>query len=322
MALANSLTALLGLIQGPILVPWYMGTIDELPPLLVNGLFNIKLLQFVGDAAGHRFIDDFNPVYAISQIQSSLDWTSLNVENMASLDNLYRRTRRYSDGEPWQHWMYLSAQMEPWKNSPTHEALGRPNFHYMSCHKTFLCASRRVNAPALLHFSINATATTEHPEFPYHEPVSVRVFELPLQETIIPGANLTFWTTKDTYSHFVQSYGLLAKAEDKRTTLWIMQDTTLITGAYLISFVFLAFPTYLFKHVRAMFVDTKEPETSGTELKSKNPLAQALEEFLGGRVLRKIEAELSMDDWNTPEEIIQEFNGALGLDENRQLKGR
>ncbi|KAH7200983.1 hypothetical protein BKA60DRAFT_641529 [Fusarium oxysporum] len=62
-----------------------------------------------------------------------------------------------------------------------------------------------------------------------------------------------------------------------------------------------------------MFVDTKEPETSGTELKSKNPLAQALEEFL---------AELSMDDWNTPEEIIQEFNGALGLDENRQLKGR
>ena len=42
----------------------------------------------------------------------------------------------------------------------------------------------------------------------------------------------------------------------------------------------------------------------------------------GGRVLRKIEAELSMDDWNTPEEIIQEFNGALGLDENRQLKGR
>ena len=30
-----------------------------------------------------------------------------------------------------------------------------------------------------------------------------------------------------------------------------------------------------------MFVDTKEPETSGTELKSKNPLAQALEEFLG-----------------------------------------
>ncbi|PCD33678.1 hypothetical protein AU210_009898 [Fusarium oxysporum f. sp. radicis-cucumerinum] len=398
-------TTLLGLIQGPILVQWYTGTMDQFARLLVNNLYEIKMLEFFGDAYGDSFVDSFNPTYRITQIQSPLDWTSHlglrrprgwrteNVENMASLYNLYRRTRRYPNGEPWQHWIYLSAQMEPWKQPDgpilhdpwdqafvklleyrdKHEKLGRSSFHYVSCHKSFLCGSWRVTAPALLHFTTNATArkgSKKYRDFPYHEPVSVRVFELPLREVAIPGvfptyfeqmraltaSNSTFWTTKDTYSHFDQvrsqalpilrqlekdypwSYGLLVKAEEKWTSIWAMEDTALIIGAYLIPFASTAIPTYLYKLAQARWIEDKKPGTSEAELKRKDPLARGLEEFLeamgdedkekfrktarGGRLLNKIEAELAIDDWNTGEEMIQEISGALGLDKDGKVKGR
>ncbi|KAF4435954.1 hypothetical protein FACUT_6805 [Fusarium acutatum] len=401
-----ALTVLLGLIQGPIVAQWYAGTMKELARLLVDNLYDIKILEFVGDAADYSFVDGFSPIYGISQIQSPLnwishlglkrprDWSTKDVENMASLDDLYwRRRPLHSRGEPWQQWVYLSAQMEPWRQPggpvlhdpwdqaflkvleyrDKHENLGRSNFHYVSCHKSFLCGSWRVTAPALLHFSINATEAKKFEKegkWPYHEPVSVRAFELPLQKSIIPGtfpsyfeqiraltaSNSTFWTTRDTYFYLEQvqsqalpmlkqlekkyprSYGLLVKAEKKWTSLWDMQDTLLISDSYLISFTCAAIPTYLFKYVQALFVGMKKSETSGTEDKRKDPLAQGLEKFLGAlsdkdkekcgkksrgeRVLRKIEAELAKDNWNTPEEIIKDLNSALGLDKDGKVKGR
>ncbi|KAF5980765.1 hypothetical protein FCOIX_4669 [Fusarium coicis] len=401
-----ALTVLLGLIQGPIVVQWYEGTMKELARLLVNNLYDIKILELVGDAADYSFVDGFSPVYGISQIQSPLtwishlglkrprDWSTENVENMASLDDLYRRKPGlYSRSEPWQQWVYLSAQMEPWRqpdgpvlhdpwdqallkvleHKDKHENLGRSNFHYVSCHKSFLCGSWRVTAPALLHFSINATEAKEFDKegkWPYHEPVSVRVFELPLQERIIPGtfpsyfeqirsltaSNSTFWTTRETYFYLEQvqtqalamlkqlekkypsSYGFLVKAEKKWTGLWDMQDTLLISDSYLISFACTAIPTYLFKYVLSLYEGAKKPAVSGTVDKRKDPLAQALENFLGSlsdrdkekcgktsrgeRVLRRIEAELAKDDWNTPEEIMKDINGALEIDKDEKVKGR
>lgn len=401
-----ALTVLLGLIQGPIVAQWYAGSSKELARLLIENLYDIKILEFVGDAADYSFFDGFSPVYGISQIQSPLnwishlglsrprDWSTKDVEDMASLDDLYlRRTPLNSRGEPWQQWIYLSAQMEPWRqpygqvlrdpwdqallkvleNRDKHENLGRSNFHYVSCHKSFLCGSWRVTAPALLHFSINATEAKEFEEegkWPYHEPVSVRVFDLPLQESIIPGkfpsyfeqiraltaSNSTFWTTRDTYYHLEQvqsqallmlkqlekkyprSYGLLVKAERKWTGLWDMQDTMLISDSYLISFAVTAIPTYLFKYAQALFVGMKKPEAAETGDKSKDPLAQGLEKFLGalsdedkekcgkksrgGKVLRKIKADLEKDNWNTAEQIIRDLNGALGLDKDGKVQGR
>ncbi|KAI1027741.1 hypothetical protein LB504_011677 [Fusarium proliferatum] len=388
-----ALTVLLGLTQGPIVAQWYAGSSKELARLLIDNLYDIKILEFVSDAADYSFVDGFSPVYGITQIQSPLnwishlglrrpkDWSTTDVEDMASLDDLYlRRTRLNSTGEPWQQWIYLSAQMEPWRQPygpvprdpwdqallkvleyrDKHENLGRSNFHYVSCHKSFLCGSWRVTAPALLHFSINATEAKEFEKdgkWPYHEPVSVRVFELPLQESIIPGtfpsyfeqiraltaSNSTFWTTRDTYYHLEQvqsqallmlkqlekeyprSYGLLVKAERKWTGLWDMQDTMLISDSYLISFA-------------VLFVGMKKPEAAEIGDKSKDPLAQGLQRFLGalsdedkekcgktsrgGKMLRKIKAELEKDNWNSPGEIIKDLNGALGLDQDGKVKGR
>ncbi|RBR20837.1 hypothetical protein FVER53590_13261 [Fusarium verticillioides] len=396
------LTALSGLIQGPMLVHWYTGTLDEIARLLVKNLIEIKTLKFVSDASGYSFLDGPSPVYGIPQIQSPLDWTSQlgltrpsdwstqNVENMANLDSLYRRTPPY-DEKPWHHWIYLSAQMEPWRQPDgpllhdpwdqdfvklleyrdNHEALGRSNFHYASCHKSFLCASWRVTAPALLHFSIsNTTESLGYEELADHEPVSVRVFELPLREMPIPGvfpsyfeqmraltaSNSTFWTTKDTYSHFIQftnqairisaqlekeyprTYGLLVRAEIKWTNLWPFDNIWLRATAYFIPFLCSAIPMYIFKHVRVLFVDLEFPETSETIPEGKDPLAHSLQRLLDGlsdqdkakcrkssrgeRMLRNIEAKLAKDDWNTPEEIIQELNGALGLDKDGKVKGR
>ncbi|KAF5591228.1 uncharacterized protein FSUBG_10529 [Fusarium subglutinans] len=396
------LTALSGLIQGAMFVHWYTGTLNEIARLLITNLIDIKTLKFVSDASGYSFLDGLSPVYEIPQIQSPLDWTSQlgltrpsdwssqNVENMANLDSLYRITPPY-DEEPWQHWVYLSAQMEPWRQPDgpmlhdpwdqtfvkllayrdTHEALGRSNFHYVSCHKSFLCASWRVTAPALLHFSIsNTTESQYYEELPDHELVSVRVFELPLREMPIPGvfpsyfeqmraltaSNLTFWTTKDTYSHFFQmsnqglriaaqlekeypwTYGLLVKAEIKWTSLWPIDDTWLRLTAYFIPFLCSAVPTYIFKHAQALFTDLKFPETSETVPEGKDPSAHSLQRLLDGlsdedkakcrkssrgkRMLRNIEAELVKDDWDTPEEIIKDLNSALGLDKDGKVKSR
>ncbi|KAI1061469.1 hypothetical protein LB506_011916 [Fusarium annulatum] len=355
-----ALTVLLGLIQGPIVAQWYAGSSKELARLLIENLYDIKILEFVGDAADYSFFDGFSPVYGISQIQSPLnwishlglsrprDWSTKDVEDMASLDDLYlRRTPLNSRGEPWQQWIYLSAQMEPWRqpygqvlrdpwdqallkvleNRDKHENLGRSNFHYVSCHKSFLCGSWRVTAPALLHFSINATEAKEFEEegkWPYHEPVSVQSQALLM--------------LKQLEKKYRRSYGLLVKAERKWTGLWDMQDTMLISDSYLISFAVTAIPTYLFKYAQALFVGMKKPEAAETGDKSKDPLAQGLEKFLGalsdedkekcgkksrgGKVLRKIKADLEKDNWNTAEQIIRDLNGALGLDKDGKVQGR
>ncbi|KNB20648.1 hypothetical protein FOXG_17615 [Fusarium oxysporum f. sp. lycopersici 4287] len=189
--------------------------------------------------------------------------------------------------------------------------MGRSNFLYVSCPKSFLCGSWRVTAPALLHFTTEGNksrGTGNSPDLPNYTPVNARVFELPLRQTAIPGvfpshfeqmrsltaSNSTFWQSKGTYSHFDQvlgqtnpvlknaktaypwTYGLLVKAENKWTRLWAIEDTDLRGYLFLLSFASSVFPTYLYK-----FAPTNwSAPGPGPEQKSKDPLAQTLQSLV------------------------------------------
>jgi hypothetical protein len=336
------LTLLLGFIQGFILAPWYTATLEQYGRFLVNNLMEVKIMEYFDEPFDSW--GNVAPVFHIPQIKNPLKWTaqfglvrpgdsgSENVEALATLSDLYRRTRRYSRAPQWHHWIYLSAQQEPWRqpDGPVlhdpwdkafvelleyrdkHDTMGRSNFLYVSCPKNFLCGSWRVTAPALLHFTTEgekSRASKRSPELPNHASVNVRVFELPLRETAIPGvfpshfeqmrsltaSNSTFWGTKDTYSHFDQvlgqavpmlrevekaypwTYGLLVKAEDKWTHLWAMEDTALLMIVRILSIASSAVPTYLFKFASLRWSDSPGP---GPEHKSKDPLAQTLQSLV------------------------------------------
>ncbi|KAF4342121.1 hypothetical protein FBEOM_3923 [Fusarium beomiforme] len=399
--LLYTLTAIVGFIQGLILVQWYTSTLEEHSRFFLNNLMESKIM-------GH-FVDPFDswdnvaPVFHVPQIQSPLKWTSQlglvrpagwgsqNVEALASLSNLYWKTRPGEKEPAWHHWIYLSAQQEPWRqpDGPVlhdpwdkafvdlleyrgkHDVMGRSNFHYVSCPKNFLCASWRATAPALLHFTNEGNTSSvsdEQPEMPDHIPVDVRVFELPLAEIPIPGifpsyfeqmrsltaSNTTFWTTKDTYSHFWQTlgqtstvlkevsktypwtYGLLARAEAKWTHFWGIDKTLLRGIAFFLPFASSAIPLYFVKFELARWHLSQEPSALEPEDKSQDPLAQTMQSILDmisdeekekfrnkghyGRILELAESGLEKDEWYSKEEVIQELFDAMGLDEDGKMK--
>lgn len=111
---------------------------------------------------------------------------------------------------------------------------------------------------------------------PILDPVSVRVFELPLKNPVIPGtfpsqfeqmrsitaSNSTYWETRDKYSNFDQvrgqalkvlkkmenkypsTYGKLVWLEDKWINLWGSEDVALVAMSRHGSFIAAASSTY------------------------------------------------------------------------------
>ncbi|KAF4454147.1 putative ADH3-alcohol dehydrogenase III [Fusarium austroafricanum] len=277
-------------------------------PLLIGNIVNTKAADWFERAGGPNFYRDIRAPYHIPQIYNPLewiselglrrpaDWSAKNAAYLAFFNHLYRVRHRYSNDPSWHHWIYLSAQQQPlnktWNVDPwdqgfldllqhrdRHEPMGRANFHYMSCHNSFLCEIWRVDAPALLHFTnepLKLDMFRAKSRKLILDPVSVRVFEFPLGEPIIPGifpsyveqmkaitaSNSSFWATKKPYSNFDQtrgqankvlkkieiahpwSYGALVKLETKWTELWAADETVMIHGARLISFAAGALPTY------------------------------------------------------------------------------
>ncbi|KAI8724306.1 hypothetical protein NCS52_00288400 [Fusarium sp. LHS14.1] len=255
------------------------------------------------------------------------------------------------------------------------EPLRRANFHYLTCPTSFLCNAWRVTGPALLHFSTpplpeNNTATRvprEKKRKPIFDPVSVQVFELPLREPVIPGvfpsffeqmrvitaSDSGFWNSQRTHSDFDQmlgqckriskrlekeypwTYGALVKVEDKWTNAWVMEDTTLILGARLVSTALSAVPivlgTRLWESISRRYRNSTEA-IIGPESAETDPVAQTLQYFLnelgdehkekyrqttyGRRVLQRIESRLENEEWKTGDEVLGEIVDAMGGNRN------
>ncbi|CVK98804.1 uncharacterized protein FMAN_08429 [Fusarium mangiferae] len=335
------LTVILGFYQGVIIALWYSETKQQNARFLLKNVLEYKITEYFDEPYDNW--SNVAPVFHVPQIINPLKWTDqLGLKppkgsgygdeyELAGLGHLYRRTRRSSKAQLWHHWIYLSAQQEPWRQPDgpilhdpwdrafvelleyrdKHDTMGRSNFLYVSCQKSFLCGSWRVAAPALLHFTTEGNRsrlTGNSPDIPNYTRVNTRVFELPLRKIAIPGvfpshfeqmrsltaSNSTFWQSKGTYSHLDQvlaetepvvrdaktaypwTYGLLVKAEGKWTRLWGLEDTDLRGYIFLLSFASSVFPTYLYKFAPTNWASPGP----GPEHKSKDPLARTLQSLV------------------------------------------
>jgi hypothetical protein len=261
-------------------------------------------------------------------------WKTDNLGVFTAFKDLYRKRRRYADDPSWHHWIYLSANEQPlnetWNEDPwdrafldllqyrdKHELLGRSNFHYIACPHSFLCSVWNIDGPALVHFTnepVKLNATETRSRKPVLDPVSVRVFGLPLNEVVLPGvfptyfeqmrsitaSNSTFWTTRMEYSNFdqvreqalkvlkniedkyPQTYGLLAKAADRWPRLLAVDETVLITASQVFSFLAGAVPTYFgfqtWERVKHHWKRRENDTRSDNE--SEDPVAHQLQGFL------------------------------------------
>ncbi|KAM0318481.1 hypothetical protein ACHAPQ_010659 [Fusarium lateritium] len=231
----------------------------------MNDMMKIKTYEWFKEPGGPNPLLIPRAPYHIQQLHNPLEWTKElglarprgwntdNVGVLASFNDLHRRRRRSARLENWHHWIYLSANEQPlnetWNADPwdkafldllqyrdKHEYWGRSNFNYITCPRSLLCDIWSVSGPALIHFTnepIKQNATQHRSFKPILDPVSVRVFEFPLQKPVIPGifpsqleqmrsitaGNSTYWETRDKYSNFDQVRGeglkVLKKLENK-----------------------------------------------------------------------------------------------------------
>ena len=120
-------------------------------------------------------------------------------DDLADLDNLYRRIRPSEGKNSWHHWIYASQWMfhaegsfiDDW-NQALNELLqyrhtDPAKFHFISCSARFLCNARVVNGPALLHFTTEVIDPETDSEgfgrrkyVPGYEKVIARVIKLPV----------------------------------------------------------------------------------------------------------------------------------------------
>ncbi|KAJ4244595.1 hypothetical protein NW762_014451 [Fusarium torreyae] len=330
----SAFTVLLAFIQGLILGPWYQGTQINHLHLFVANMVHVKTMEWFREPGGANPLYVSRAPYHIRQLHNPLEWTrdvgisrpsdwnTDNVGVLSSFGDLYRRRRRYSDDPSWHNWIYLSANEQPlnetWNQDPwdkaflelleyrdMYEPLGRGNFHYITCPKNFLCDIWRISGPALVHLTnepIKRNATQERSRRPILDPVSVRVFEFPLNEPVIRGtfptyfeqmrsitaSNSTYWTTRMKYSHFDQvqgqalkvlkgvkdkhpwTYGILAKAEEKWINLWAAEESALILLSRVISLAIGATPTYfgsqVWERVKTRWMKRKQNHSEGENI--------------------------------------------------------
>ncbi|KAL2675760.1 hypothetical protein Neosp_011951 [[Neocosmospora] mangrovei] len=143
-----------------------------------------------------------------------------------------------------------------------YEFYGRANFHYITCPRNFLC-----KLPPQAELADKSEAKTTKVEImPNHDPVAVRLFELPLRDPVLPGVfpsrfeqmrsvtgNLSFWTSQEPYSEALQffrqakklygsmadlhprTYGTLVKIEEKYLELLGLSESQTLGHIQLIS---------------------------------------------------------------------------------------
>jgi hypothetical protein len=302
------LTIILSIIQGHVLGAWYHGKSLNHPALLMNNMMKVKTYEWFKEPGGQNPLRIPRAPYHIQQLHNPLEWTKelglirpsdWNTDNVgvfASFKDLHRRRRRFDRHSGWHHWIYLSANDQPlnetWNVDPwdkafldllqhrdKHELWGRSNFHYITCPGSFLCDIWSVSAPALIHFTnepMQRNSTQERSLKPIIDPVSVRVFELPLEKPVIPGtfpsqfeqmrsitaSDSSYWETREKYSNFDQvrgqalkvlkkmenkyplTYGMLVWLENKWVNLWGSEDVTLVVMSRHCSFIAAATSTY------------------------------------------------------------------------------
>lgn len=345
----SGFTILLALIQGIILGKWYHETSMRQPALLANNLINIKTYEWFKEPYGENPLYIPRAPYHIKQLHNPLTWAqdigisrpkgwkTDNVGVLAYFRSLYRKSRRHSSG--WHHWIYLSANEQPlnetWNEDPwdrafldllehrdEYEPQGRWNFNYITCPRSFLCSLWRVDGPALIHFTnepLKRNETRKRSRAPILDPVHVRVFDLPLNESVIPGrfpthfeqmrsitaSNSTYWSKHEKYSNFDQvrgqalkvlgklqdrypkTLGMLTKVEDRWTKLTGAEGFDLIELPRILAFLAGALPSHYgaryweyFQMWRKEREYDRSPEGKENKLVGPDPVAKQLQGFL------------------------------------------
>ncbi|KAF5676144.1 hypothetical protein FHETE_2271 [Fusarium heterosporum] len=293
-------TIIVSAIQGLVVGFWSTGTQIENPRWFVKNIVTFEIYEWLKEPGGRNLLRIPRAPYHIQRLYNPLDWTkevgivrprgwSTNSYGLlASLEDLHR-IRRYSGDPGWHHWIYLSANDEPlndtWNADPwdkafldllehrdKYELQGRANFNYITCPKSYLCRHWSISGPALIHFTnepVQRDATEEISLEPILDPVSVRVFQLPLEQPVIPGifpsqfeqmrsitaSNSTYWETRDKYSDLEQvrgqslevlkkmedeyplTYGMLVWLEDKWVSYWDLDDSLLVALCRFLSYL-------------------------------------------------------------------------------------
>ncbi|KAL6359087.1 hypothetical protein LRP88_09287 [Fusarium phalaenopsidis] len=255
--ICSACTIVLGLVEGVFLGQWFLQRSHDTAKFLVQDTVSAKAYSWFSVPGRTSFLDAIIRPYYIQQLRNPTDWVEKlglkrptnwetnRLEQLASLSDLYRRRRRHSFTPTWHHWIYASAQSKPmegdideWDKAfnellqyrDKHEFFGRANFHYITCPRNFLCSAWRITGPALLHFTTelppqaeladkSEAKTTKVGIMPNHDPVVVRLFELPLRDPVLPGVfpsrfeqmrsvtgNLSFWTSQEPYSEALQFF--------------------------------------------------------------------------------------------------------------------
>lgn len=268
--ICSAFTILLGLFEGVLLGQWFLQNSHETAELLVQDTVSARAYSWFSVPGRPGFLDAMIQPYYIQQLRNPIDWVdklglkrptdwdTRRVGQLASLSDLYRRRRRYSDAPPWHYWIYASAQSRPMEGDVDewdkafnellqyqykYELSGRANFHYVACPMNFLCKAWRITGPALLHFTTELPpqaeaadkSETKRPKteiMPNHDPVTVRLFELPLRDPVLPGVfpsrfeqlrsitgNLSFWSSEEPYSEALQYYRQARKLYSSMATL-------------------------------------------------------------------------------------------------------
>ncbi|KPM42116.1 hypothetical protein AK830_g4405 [Neonectria ditissima] len=256
----SACTILLGLIEGVLIGQWLLKTSHDTTRFLLQDSVTARAYDLFSTPGQPSFLDARIRPFYIQRLWDPTDWAGRlglerprnwnadRLEQLASLKDLYRWRRRRAS--TWHHWVYASAQPDPmhglvvdeWdaafcemlRYRDKYEYFGRADFHYVACPDNFLCSAWRVKGPAMLHFTTETLPQAEassnassalgksKPEspMPRHDPVTVRLYELPLRDPVIPGvfpsyfeqmlaitsSNSSLWTSKEPYSETTQFF--------------------------------------------------------------------------------------------------------------------
>ncbi|CAG7565313.1 unnamed protein product [Fusarium equiseti] len=319
--------------------------------LFANNMITIQAYEWFKQPHGENPLYIPQAPYHIKQLHNPLTWDrdvgisrpegwkTNNVGVLAQFNALYRTSRRYS--AEWHHWIYLSANKYPlnetWNEDPWDKAFlellqhrdeyeqpqGRRKFNYIACPGSFLCSMWRVDGPAMIHFT-TGPLERNHSQLqslaPFLEPVHVRVFDLPLNESVIPGrfpthfeqlrsitaSNSTYWTKKKEYSYrerilLVQvvkvleeledtnpkTVGMLAKGGEKWAKFVGENAATIIVYGGAFAMVAGGIPSYygtkFWDRLQMWRINRKyghSPEAVGNKRVGPDPVAQQLQGFL------------------------------------------
>lgn len=254
-----------GAIRGIFFMELEVHSAHLLAPLLVSEYQTAQVMAAGYSSSMREARKTGLPPYHIPQLRESLEWyknlgmvrldafgranpplDEITMQELYDLmDMLYRKTRPDENEKPWHHWVYVSAQpmrtdsmfLDEWDlafndllqyhyASPASHNAG---FHYISCPDKNFCDLFRLKAPSLLHFTTEKEEiSSRRRELPGHDPVIVRVIELPVDDPrgphlapgVFPSAfnQLRSFTANDDawkiYSPFSRSHQIARRLEE------------------------------------------------------------------------------------------------------------